>query len=1106
MGTKKCQKIKATHDKHQKKSLTSIKNFFQPGPITLALVPSTVTPTPQPSIAKHHDATESTLQSTTAGSQGMTLPVPEFPVSPVAENTATPINFLEKLHHLIAEGFDEPSLDTDELWETVLNQVLKSALGWGKEGDMDTVIRQGKKGLDGLANFVRHYIIKRGVSEGLFEGKSAKQAQLPSSEEIEDIPAPALHMELGQGIDGQAIDVDAFEYEDIIQKEAPAIKASAAQGFYHPKSFTEEEDMQAILFWRLAGNRLAEINHNSTGAPSVSYLRTCSTVPPIVSLPGIPTIEEVRKNAESVLQSVLGVLHERMGGGKNLHAVLMFDEIATEKRIRWDQLTNMFLGICQQHTYKICLEFINEDDMVQLFHAIDKQEVLCAGEAMVAALVSGDCKQETGEEHATVIETVMSGLHSIQDKTKIRIVSLASDGETRPDHIGAIFNPEDQQDVKMAFNMLKDIWTLPRTSDGSNPGFLSAREALWILGKLLYHMVFPYLCVDLSLSEQIEHLSAAAHIAIALYYQIGKDFIPTGLYIDLMIMIKNVVFCVAKMKVNNPNGEFFIILLGTDRLEELFGILRTMVGNDANLDLLQLGNRLSGTTEIANILAKYPHWDHAPQRLKLPALSCDSKELHDRSDHIKPASWRGNDKADNHDANATAMENTLSAANMRIEVEEALGELVPDTPAMVDTPRVVVKTQVLIGGTLISKAHALSRFSKYRTTASSTDCLRRVQAIERYIQNPSISIHNSEKSGPEATTDNTQMLMVSDPITTILSSESKLWLCIGEVNSLKIDGKSVDFVDFDMLAEGTVLVSYQMIGLRPAMANEDTSLKYDWEMYWMPERSFTVPGALIGPVNPALSTTHTDIPWYMFQSSVLVALVASLMQDLSVSQLKSIPKYAPSSDFPYREASGHACFLGDDSTELLSSGTSQCPRCTPTVDLDLSQGQLKCSKKTKKILLVVSEVHRAWIPSSTQMSSNVALQASGADLNPSSDSDSNSGPRGILAWAYDSEAASSDDNGGGVLLLTGDSMIRGVCGGKDNADERSKEAASVDEDSAVHSVDSIRNSAGSEITTMGANIQVAPHPDYDSAIIAHSISLSTETLHTVDCHDAAADI
>jgi hypothetical protein len=157
-------------------------------------------------------------------------------------------------------------------------------------------------------------------------------------------------------------------------------------------------------------------------------------------------------------------------------------------------------------------------------------------------------------------------------------------------------------------------------------------------------MIFPYLCVDLSLSEQIEHLSAAAHLAMILYRLGGKDFIPTNLYVDLMIMIKNVLFCMAKAKIDNPDGEFWLILLGTDRLEELFGILRTMVGNDANLDILQLISRLSGTTEVANILAKYPQWDQSPRRLKLPAISRESKEIPNSADHIKPASWRGNVK------------------------------------------------------------------------------------------------------------------------------------------------------------------------------------------------------------------------------------------------------------------------------------------------------------------------------------------------------------------------------------------------------------------------------------------------------------------------------
>jgi hypothetical protein len=162
----------------------------------------------------------------------------------------------------------------------------------------------------------------------------------------------------------------------------------------------------------------------------------------------------------------------------------------------------------------------------------------------------------------------------------------------------------------MAFDMLKDIWSLPSgLPTNSRRGYLVALDALSTLGGLLYHMVFPYLCIDLSLSEQIEHLSAAAHLTMLLYRLAGKEFIPTNLYIDLMIMVKNALFCMAKAKTDDPDGDFWLILLGTDRLKELFGILRTMVGNNANLDILQLVSCLSGTMEVTNILAKYPQWD-----------------------------------------------------------------------------------------------------------------------------------------------------------------------------------------------------------------------------------------------------------------------------------------------------------------------------------------------------------------------------------------------------------------------------------------------------------------------------------------------------------------
>jgi len=75
-------------------------------------------------------------------------------------------------------------------------------------------------------------------------------------------------------------------------------------------------------------------------------------------------------------------------------------------------------------------------------------------------------------------------------------------------------------------------------------------------------------------------------------------------------MIKNVFFCVTKVKADYPMQPFFIVLLGTDWLKMLFRILCTIVGNNANLDVLQLALHVTATTEVSNILTKHLKWDN----------------------------------------------------------------------------------------------------------------------------------------------------------------------------------------------------------------------------------------------------------------------------------------------------------------------------------------------------------------------------------------------------------------------------------------------------------------------------------------------------------------
>ena len=132
--------------------------------------------------------------------------------------------------------------------------------------------------------------------------------------------------------------------------------------------------------------------------------------------------------------------------------------------------------------------------------------------------------------------------------------------------------------------------------------------------------MLPYVCIDLCLEEQLTHLSAAAHLAFQLYRNnsAGTRFMPVQSYLDIILMIKNAFFCVAKAKLNNPSSRFYLISLGTDRLETFFGLVRTAISTDANVDTLQLGSRASGLTEVVTILAEHPEWDYGTRGWPFP--------------------------------------------------------------------------------------------------------------------------------------------------------------------------------------------------------------------------------------------------------------------------------------------------------------------------------------------------------------------------------------------------------------------------------------------------------------------------------------------------------
>src|SRR5258705_2588397 len=208
--------------------------------------------------------------------------------------------------------------------------------------------------------------------------------------------------------------------------------------------------------------------------------------------------------------------------------------------------------------------------------------------------------------------------------------------------INNVLNVTDKQDVMTMLNLMHLIWSLQCPSTGDLPIQHEGHIALNQHSKFLKWLILPYINIELSLYEQLKSLSAAAHFGYVLYTHKNawSLFIPATLYQDIQIMVKNTFFCVAKTKQDDPNGKFFLILLGTDRLEWIFGFIHAENGYNVNVSTYTLSNHISGAVECHGILSEHPGWDHGPCHLRLQGIA-KASSIEQKVDHINPASWKG---------------------------------------------------------------------------------------------------------------------------------------------------------------------------------------------------------------------------------------------------------------------------------------------------------------------------------------------------------------------------------------------------------------------------------------------------------------------------------
>jgi hypothetical protein len=160
----------------------------------------------------------------------------------------------------------------------------------------------------------------------------------------------------------------------------------ATEKLYKPKGYTNEDIMRSIVLLRLGGARIAEFAHRSLALPSLTTIHRNTVLPALVVSPSAPSLADVEANIQSCFSvfsssGAPAVIASSLPTRSTIkHQVLMLDELAIEKRVRWDDSRNKFQGTCREHNHKIPLDFTSERELELLCDALEKDEVHLATE------------------------------------------------------------------------------------------------------------------------------------------------------------------------------------------------------------------------------------------------------------------------------------------------------------------------------------------------------------------------------------------------------------------------------------------------------------------------------------------------------------------------------------------------------------------------------------------------------------------------------------------------------------------------------------------------------------------------------------------------------
>ena len=165
----------------------------------------------------------------------------------------------------------------------------------------------------------------------------------------------------------------------------------------------------------------------------------------------------------------------------------------------------------------------------------------------------------------------------------------------------------DHQNVPYAVDLLAGLINLDYDKTKANELGLDVVKEIGAFGQIVQPLLDIFTNPKINLIDQLAKLAYCSHLMLFIYRKWKGKFMSKQLYMDIQSSIQDAFVAAHTMHHFDPNQNLYLFLLGTDLLENLFSVIRTL-SHANNSDFFELIQKLNIANQIEEVLIAHPTW------------------------------------------------------------------------------------------------------------------------------------------------------------------------------------------------------------------------------------------------------------------------------------------------------------------------------------------------------------------------------------------------------------------------------------------------------------------------------------------------------------------